>query len=304
MECSYLGTTKLAVPPFVKYQWVHDGSITAGGREMMLQPLFGDNFVQGISALAGEFERYGFQADNSCGLHVHVGVPDWGAQELRKLILLYHKYENLFYQLVAPGRDGWRDQRGERKYYAKRWDWKAPWYAELSRKSTGQEIRRWIVESLYKEALQHHEGPNYETQRVKVKSVFNGGHSYCLWPQKPEVTPHGYRNMPNISGHKYEACRYYGLNLHTFFQRNTVEFRHHEGTVAVDKLLYWPLWCGWFVELASQLTLTEIENLSTVPQLVYGEWSRWAGKPLTIPVYVRDWVVRTLKERGHAETIQ
>lgn len=304
VECSYLGTTKIAVPPFVHYQWTHDGSITPGGQEMVLAPLVGDQFLQGITAVAGEFEKYGFLADQTCGLHVHVGVPDWTAWELRRLIFLYAKFENLFYQLVEPGRDGARTNRhGEQKWYAKRWDTTQAWLDEGMALREPQAIRRWIIKSLYRDRLESYlrhtpDGKAWSTSG-KPKAVFNGGHSYCVWPQPKVAKIHGFRNMPGISAHKYEACRYFGLNLHTFFQRNTVEYRHHEGTVALDKLLYWPLWCGWFTELASGLTDVEARGLTTIDQLLDTEWSRWSHKPLAIPQPVRDWVRRTLRERGH-----
>lgn len=298
IEVSYLGATRLQVPEFVKYQWEHDGSITAGGQELVLGRLVGDNFLRGITALAGEFERYGFQADQSCGLHVHVGVDDWGAFELRRLVLLYRKFEPLFYNLVAKGRDGWREVRGERKYYAKRWEWPKTWYQEFARQQEPSRIRRMLVEALYRRSIAPHVGRDGSHTKIRYKVEANEGKPFSPWPQKPEHIVHGYSNMRNIAAHKYEACRYYGLNLHTFFQRNTVEYRHHEGTVALDKLLYWPLWCGWFTELASILTDAEVERLGDWTALVNGEWCR-PGRVITLPQPVRDWVGRTLKERGH-----
>jgi hypothetical protein len=288
------------VPKFVHYQWVHDGSITAGGQELVLSPIIGDNFIQGVTALAGEFERYGFQADSSCGLHVHVGVGDWTAFELRRLVVLYHKFENLFYQLVAKGRDGYRLVRDERKYYAKRWEFEQGWIDALMSQKEPSNIRRMIIQSLYKDRLLSHIDREGRHAKFKYHTEFNNGHLYSPWPPKIEkVKEYGFRNMAQIAAHKYEACRYFGLNLHTYFQRHTVEYRHHEGTVALDKLLYWPLWCGWFTELASQLNDLEISRLASTDQLVNGEWCRPRGV-VTLPQPVRDWVWRTLKERGHA----
>lgn len=308
IEVSYLGATQIQVPSYVHYSWEHDGSITAGGQELVLGRLVGDDFIRGITALAGQFARYDFKTDQSCGLHVHVGVDDWGAPQLKKLVLLYSKFEDLFYQLVAKGRDGWREHRGERKYYAKRWTnglFPKGWMDKFEDLNEPSKIRRAIVEALYRGNISPHISNNRaSTIHGKAKTIFNGGHSYSVWPMelsdKYRTRAHGYQSMRTLAAHKYEACRYYGLNLHTYFQRHTVEYRHHEGTVALDKLLYWPLWCGWFTELASVLTETEISRLGHWQALVDGEWCR-PGRVITLPQPVRDWVYKTLKERGHAD---
>lgn len=314
IECSYVGRTgRLEVPDFVKYQWVHDGSITAGGQEMVLQPLAGDQFLQGIAAIGTELAKYNFKADNSCGFHVHVGVgdvqvgtgsqaqivPGWGAYELRRLVVMYSQFEDLFYQLVAPGRDGYRLVHGEEKYYARRWKANKAWIDKLMACKDSASIRRCLVESLYSTKLDPHYSIN-GTSKIRVKTEFNEGHCYCPWPQVPTKILHGFRNFPNLAAHKYEQCRYYGLNLHTFFQRGTVEYRMHEGTVATDKLIYWPLWCGWFTHLAGLLTDMEMLHVTTVDQLLDGVWSRWTGA-VTLPQPVKDWVRKTLKERGVGE---
>lgn len=49
-------------------------------------------------------------------------------------------------------------------------------------------------------------------------------------------------NMKDISrrkNHKYDASRYYGLNIHSIFFRGTIELRYHSGTVEDWKILNW-----------------------------------------------------------------
>jgi hypothetical protein len=65
-----------------------------------------------------------------------------------------------------------------------------------------------------------------------------------------------YINFNTIRGGKYARnspvrSRYWGLNLHSWFFRGTVEFRMFQGTTAVDDLVCWPLLCGWIVHAAT-----------------------------------------------------
>ena len=106
--------------------------------------------------------------------------------------------------------------------------------------------------------------------------------------------------MKQARRHKYEKCRYFGLNLHTWFERGTVEYRHHEGTIAWTKLLYWALFCGWFTEIASALTDAQVQACTTVDQLLHGEWSTGTGV-LRMPSDVAAWVIETLEERNGAK---
>lgn len=303
IEASYVGTTQLRVPGYVKYQWTHDGSITSGGQELVLSPLVGENFVRGVTALAEEFAKYEFQVDQTCGFHVHVGTDireilkngklgdirvGWGPEELRRLILLYYKFEDVFYALVQSGRDELRtNARGERKCYCARWDRTPDWYGALVACKTSHDIRRHIMAWLYGRVL----------VPVVRNTVDSAGR--IVGVEHPEL---GHPNMPRIREHKYENCRYFGLNLHTWFQRGTVEYRHHEGTLALNKLLYWPLWCGWFTELASVMTDREVIQISSLDELLEIELKR-PFKLTMIPVYVKEWVRETLASRNRKPRI-
>lgn len=273
IEASYVPTTRLGIPTEdfgLTYEWVHDGSVTAGGRELVLGRLVGDQFVRCMNVLAEKFALHGFQVDDSCGFHCHLGADDFDAYSMRRLIVLYGTFEDLFYALVKKGRDGFRVVHNERKYYARRWGQSPEWYESLKALKTQQEIRRAIVSWLYAGRLS--------------------------WYQRTAVPQSQAPNLPQVRAHKYEACRYFGLNLHTWFQRNTVEFRHHEGTLALDKLVYWPLFCGWFVELASHLTDKEAWAIKTQDDLLFGTWKR-PHRTLAYPEAVRQWAQATLGER-------
>jgi len=45
--------------------------------------------------------------------------------------------------------------------------------------------------------------------------------------------------MNLLKQEKYNNCRYYGVNIHSFFYRKTIEFRYHSGTLDPVKILNW-----------------------------------------------------------------
>ena len=63
------------------------------------------------------------------------------------------------------------------------------------------------------------------------------------------------------------AVRYKGLNLHSYYHRGTLEFRHHQGTVDPMDLFMWPLVCGWFVEIVSRASDREAARWRSLPEV-------------------------------------
>jgi len=47
------------------------------------------------------------------------------------------------------------------------------------------------------------------------------------------------RDIRSYKTSKWNACRYFGFNLHSLFYRNTVEFRYHAGTIEPQKIISW-----------------------------------------------------------------
>jgi hypothetical protein len=280
LELSDIGTNarNIVYNAPVGAQWVHDGSITAGGQELVVMPMAGDHLVMCVDYFAKQFRTTQCAVDNSCGYHVHVGAAEFGGYELRRLLLLYHRFEDLFYSLVEDGRDKNKMVRGEAKCYCKRLKWGAKWYEALMTLTRPGEIRGFIIKSLYPHAVQ----PQLVTQVKKGMEVI----------KRTRVKI----DMRTIRKHKYEQCRYYGLNLHTWFERGTAEYRHHEGTIDRDTILNWALFCGWFTELASVLTDAQVAQIITLEQLLLTQWSTGAGT-VGFPSEVSAWVYRTLAAR-------
>ena len=60
---------------------------------------------------------------------------------------------------------------------------------------------------------------------------------------------------------KYNQARYHALNVHSYFKRQTIEFRHHKGSIGPKTITQWALVCGWVVEYAATHSYSEIMSL-------------------------------------------
>jgi hypothetical protein len=60
---------------------------------------------------------------------------------------------------------------------------------------------------------------------------------------------------------KYGQARYNALNLHSFFYRQTVEFRHHQGTTNAVKATSWGMLCASILDAAQRLSMREINDI-------------------------------------------
>jgi hypothetical protein len=253
----------------VSWSWVHDGSITAGGEEMVVNPMVGDIYVGGMARLTEALLMNGAEVDTTCGLHVHVGArEDIGMGQLKNIFLGYLKIQDDVYRLVAPERKGNRFCRlftpGEKVV------------KELEGLSESHELKEFFFQTLY-------------GKKTKAERGIHGGAR--VW--KGNARPVG--SAWEMKAHKYQECRYYGLNFHSWMQRGTVEWRHCEGTLDPEKLMFWPLFCGWTVEVLQGLREDERCLVNGLSDLVNGEWKR-PYKTIAFPKGVRDWVLKTLEQ--------
>ena len=68
-------------------------------------------------------------------------------------------------------------------------------------------------------------------------------------------------NLQAMKKEKYRDVRYYALNLHSYFLRGTVEFRHHGQSVDFYELSNWGMVCQQLVTSAYRTTQRQIEAL-------------------------------------------
>lgn len=62
---------------------------------------------------------------------------------------------------------------------------------------------------------------------------------------------------------KYNNHRYHALNIHSWFRRGTIEFRHHHGVVDRDVILNWAILCGHIVTAAETMSDAAVDALAT-----------------------------------------
>jgi hypothetical protein len=82
--------------------------------------------------------------------------------------------------------------------------------------------------------------------------------------------------------HKYENIRYKALNMHSYFLRKTIEFRHHEQSVDYTDITGWSLVCQELVSCAYRMTQRQIEALPRNSRRTL-----WALMPERLHDYIR-----------------
>ena len=284
IELSSIGAYRQSTPGLPSHKVTHDGSVNGDGVELVIDPLIGDNFISSILSLGQYLLTSKCGVDESCGFHVHVGADgkSWGPFEHRRLIQLYANVQKDIYALVAPG----RAERTFRDHLiCGPFKMRPSWYKGLWAENSPRGLRKYILQWLYGARL-------LKGRKIEGRTVYASGR---MTPE--EVQNWEWLNAPEIKAHKYETARYMGLNLHSWMMRETIEWRHHEGTLDLERLVYWPLLCGWITELASSLKDDEVKEIGSLRQLMVGEWKR-PFKYIVVPENVREWTLRELGKRG------
>jgi hypothetical protein len=264
---------------------VRDGSIGDAGVEINTNPCNGDLFLNHIRELTTGLENLKAICTPVCGLHVHVNVKGnpmldkdgkqmldqdmnplfdprtaYNHYDLRRLILLYNKVEPAMYMLCNEARLKGRYSVICGSYY-------------MTKDVSPKDFRKTIVTKMYREGM--------KIPETKVEAAKAGGFKTV-----------GATLRKNKS-HKYQQVRYKSLNLHSFFLRGTIEFRHKEGSVDFTEVTNWALICGSVVDMASKMTEKDILALSNKPTLALASilpenlrtyaQDYWAAKEAKIP---------------------
>lgn len=87
------------------------------------------------------------------------------------------------------------------------------------------------------------------------------------------------------------GCRYGAMNMHSHFYRGTVEFRLKEGTLEASEMIFWPLFCGWFVESCLHCSDAEALALDGL-----GGWVALMREKSLVQPSVLDWVEGKVKK--------
>lgn len=162
-------------------------------------------------------------------MHCHIAAPDYSYFDLFKLCKLYATVEDGLFSLVSKSRrygHRYTERCGSRYTFTH--------YATFKKD---------IVRALYGE----------EALTIRESS----------WSKKksPSVSLHRGKYRLTDKTQKYNSARYCALNLHSFFYRGTIEFRHHQGTTMATKATNWGMVCAAVVDAASRLTIAQIDAL-------------------------------------------
>jgi Putative amidoligase enzyme len=208
-------------------QWadycVSDGSLPDEGFEINTNPSRGDTYDKHIRAICSAVQSAGSEVTRCCGLHVHVDARDLNWHDLYKLSLLYMRVEDALFKMQPSSR---QDNR-----YCMR--------VESNYKLDPKGYKHKLLNRLY-----DHSFPEHKKQGRMAAISHKGG-----------------KRVFSERTDKYNSARYYAMNLHTFFYRGTIEFRHASSTTKADKAINWGLVCMWIVERASKMTVAQINAL-------------------------------------------
>jgi hypothetical protein len=284
---------------------VRDGSLSEDGFEINTNPCNGDLFLKHIKEISDGLTKIKGRINARCGLHVHVNVkgtpllkpsgepvkdPDgndmfdsrtaYTHYDLRRLVLLYHRVEPAMFMLCDPARITSRYAKPCGKFY-------------LTKHTTPKEFRKDSMVKFYRKGAALPKPQPRQMERYVSGRNASGEPIFGLRPVKTSIFKNLGHDLKENKRQKYTDVRYYALNLHSFFMRGTIEFRHKEGSIDYNDITNWALICGHVVDAASRLSEKEIKALPVTPKEAllailpdnlkqYAE-RKWAAQEETIP---------------------
>jgi hypothetical protein len=93
---------------------IHDGSLSGSNSFEVVSPVLqGQDGLDQLQKVCEVLERLGAKINKTCGLHVHIGVSDYGIKDWRRLFLNYIKLEKTIDDFMPVSR------RKSNNYYTK-----------------------------------------------------------------------------------------------------------------------------------------------------------------------------------------
>jgi hypothetical protein len=254
----------------IRYNVLYDLTVIPSGKELVLEPLAGDEFVKAMSAISKGIIINHAAVNNSCGLHVHVNALDYDYWTLRKLILMYIKLEPEIYSILCNSNRSFNEfcvpiyKISQQKTYGRL----------INAKST-KEIKYIINKVLYgiNINIQHTDVRIHSTKVVCSNNSY--GNQYLVY----RASKYGRTDNEDVSA---QRVRYRGLNVHSWLYRGTLEFRMKEGTTDLSELINWPLFCGWLVEAAYRMKERELQKARELDLVSFSQEF--------MPRFITDWI--------------
>lgn len=221
---------------------VNDGSLPDSGSEVVTQPAAGDVWVNMIGDITNGLTSPGCAAavNGKCGLHVHVDAGDLTVWDVKRFVKLYAHVEQAMFDLtdVDPSRCN---------HYAKPCGSE---FVTMMADCSGKGIKSAFLRKHYKAEVS-----------VGQRYYDEASRSYKVYDEKSAKRKEQ-SLIRNATTHKYNDARYRAVNLHSYFFRGTVEFRHHHGTIDREAITNWGIVCGSVVQWAATHTDADFAKLA------------------------------------------
>jgi hypothetical protein len=253
--------------PGIRYTSSHDWSVKPSEQELVTAPLRGDALVRGMLELSRATTLAGVEVNESCAFHVHVGGKDLSYWEIRRLLEVYHRVEGEVYShLAAPHR-----LRHPSIHYCQMMT--VPHTSKGCERCGRYDLQyphqRHTPEGVESVLARMWQARTTEDLKVCMLRMLYGLENPSNFPD----------TVASRKGGHYEFARYFGLNLHSWMHRMTVEWRMKEATTDPWELVFWPLWCGWFVHAITRMSDVDAQGVKGVRHLTevwmpgyFGEW--------------------------------
>jgi len=219
------------------------------GIELVSPPLIGESGLTQLELLIKEINKYGTDINTSCGLHVHHDSEFLSLDGLSKLIEFYIIFEGILDSILPESRRGaqnrwaqtmqkcFRGSANTRSIHKK-----LEFFKKLKNELTTIELSRdratWYgIRGPVPSSLNHEQSNYGRTDNLKIKG--KAAQIYGLIPsdyKNPKFDFDQTRKKRFLSS-TVGGDRYHKLYAATPY--NTVEFRHHSGTIDPDKILNW-----------------------------------------------------------------
>lgn len=85
------------------FSQLYDGSLNSNGVEFRSNAFNGDLLFNKIDDFLRVLNRSGFKIDKSCGLHIHIKIPQ-SVEYLKKIAFFYQTYEPFFFNMLPDSR--------------------------------------------------------------------------------------------------------------------------------------------------------------------------------------------------------
>lgn len=254
---------------WINWELVHDGSVADSGQELVTTRMNGDRYIYGMTKLVSDLNSTGACSNETCGYHVHVDAAELTPFDLRRIMVAFRLIQDDLYGTLVS-----RDRLSEwGRQYCMPLKCDPATVMAIEDKT---EFVDWLHNWLY-------------GVKMPSKSQFSqyDQNMYRDTLHQIDAQLKQYKNTKYIN-----RARRWALNFHSWMMRGTLEFRLKEGTINMEDLLMWPLWCAWFVQRIGSASDKEAHYWLKKGLGVMGISEFLADSPNGMPNYVLEWVRR------------